>query len=62
VVSDASRGNDQPIHFSVELPRDPIGMHTVGWHATRHLVFDLTPNTHELSIRADDVYAQQIAG
>jgi glycosyltransferase involved in cell wall biosynthesis len=62
VVNDAGRTNDQPIHFSVELPRDPIGMHTVGWHSKRHLVFDLVPNTHELSIRADDVYAQQIAG
>jgi glycosyltransferase involved in cell wall biosynthesis len=43
VVEDASRMPDSPIHFTIELPRDPIGMWTVGWDAKRHLVFDLTP-------------------
>jgi glycosyltransferase involved in cell wall biosynthesis len=43
VVSDATRTTDQPIHFSIELPRDPIGIWTTGWRAQRHLVFDLTP-------------------
>jgi glycosyltransferase involved in cell wall biosynthesis len=51
VVEDASRSPESPIHFTVELPRDPIGMWTVGWSAKRHLVFDLKPNLEELKIR-----------
>lgn len=43
VVSDATRTTDQPIHFTIELPHDPIGIWTTGWRARRHLVFDLTP-------------------
>lgn len=51
VVEDASRSPESPIHFTVELPRDPIGMWTVGWTFKRHLVFDLTPNLEEIKIR-----------
>jgi|UPI0004806D65 glycosyltransferase involved in cell wall biosynthesis len=51
VVEDASRSPESPIHFTVELPRDPIGMWTVGWTFKRHLVFDLTPNLNEIKIR-----------
>jgi glycosyltransferase involved in cell wall biosynthesis len=51
VVEDASRSPEAPIHFTVELPRDPIGMWTVGWSARRHLVFDLTPNLEEIKYR-----------
>jgi hypothetical protein len=51
VVEDASRSPESPIHFTVELPRDPIGMWTVGWSFKRHLVFDLTPNLEEIKIR-----------
>jgi glycosyltransferase involved in cell wall biosynthesis len=43
VVDQTGRTPDQPIHFSIELPPDPIGMATVGWRAQRHLVFDLSP-------------------
>jgi hypothetical protein len=52
VVENATRAPDSPIHFSIELPPDPIGMWTVGWHNKRHLVFDLTPNVEELRRRA----------
>jgi glycosyltransferase involved in cell wall biosynthesis len=51
VVEDASRSPESPIHFTMELPRDPIGMWTVGWSFKRHLVFDLTPNLEEIKIR-----------
>jgi glycosyltransferase involved in cell wall biosynthesis len=53
VVADAGRTPDQPIHFAIELPRDPIGMWTVGWHARRHLVFDLEPNYADLRFRTE---------
>jgi glycosyltransferase involved in cell wall biosynthesis len=51
VVDDASRTPESPIHFTMELPPDPIGMWTVGWTYKRHLVFDLTPNLAEIKIR-----------
>jgi hypothetical protein len=58
VVNDAGRAPDAPIHFSVELPPDPIGMWTVGWISKRHLVFDLAPNLAELENRAQLMKAE----
>jgi len=43
VVNDANRNPDSPIHFSVELPPDPLGVSVPAWTAKRHLVFDLAP-------------------
>jgi glycosyltransferase involved in cell wall biosynthesis len=59
VVNDASRTPESPIHFTMELPRDPIGMWTVGWQAKRHLVFDLTPDLRDMKIRAERLAAEQ---
>jgi glycosyltransferase involved in cell wall biosynthesis len=44
VVLEASQTPDAPIHFTVELPHDPIGMYVVDWHPRRYLTFDLEPN------------------
>jgi glycosyltransferase involved in cell wall biosynthesis len=60
VVNDAGRTPESPIHFTMELPRDPIGMWTVGWTAKRHLVFDLTPDLRDLKVRAERLAAEQV--
>jgi glycosyltransferase involved in cell wall biosynthesis len=61
VVNDAARTPEMPIHFTMELPRDPIGMGTPGWRAKRHLVFNLTPAPDDLTIRAERLAADQAA-
>jgi len=60
VVNDADRNPESPIHFTMELPRDPIGMGTPGWRAKRHLVFDLTPALVDIETRAERLAADQM--
>jgi len=58
VVNDSGRTPESPIHFTMELPRDPIGMGTPGWRAKRHLVFDLTPAPGDVASRAERLAAE----
>jgi glycosyltransferase involved in cell wall biosynthesis len=43
VVNDANRSPEAPIHFTIDLPPDPLGISVPAWKAQRRLVFDLTP-------------------
>jgi len=43
VVNDANRTPEAPIHFTMELPPDPIEIPMPAWNAKRQIVFDLTP-------------------
>ena len=43
VVNDANRTPDTPIHFTIDLPPEPLGVPMPAWKAKRQLVFDLTP-------------------
>jgi glycosyltransferase involved in cell wall biosynthesis len=43
VVNDANRAPEAPIHFTIDLPPDPLGIPLPAWRAQRRLVFDLTP-------------------
>jgi glycosyltransferase involved in cell wall biosynthesis len=52
VVNDANRSPEAPIHFTIDLPPDPIGIPVPAWRAQRRLVFDLTPT--ELLRNASD--------
>jgi glycosyltransferase involved in cell wall biosynthesis len=43
VVEDANRSPEAPVHFTIDLPPDPLGIPLPAWKAQRRLVFDLTP-------------------
>jgi len=43
VVEDANRSPDAPVHFTIDLPPEPLGIPMPAWQAQRRLVFDLTP-------------------
>jgi hypothetical protein len=57
VVNDAGRNPESPIHFTMEIPRDPFGQGTPGWRTKRHLVFDLTPAPDDIRSRAERLAA-----
>jgi glycosyltransferase involved in cell wall biosynthesis len=43
VVNDANRSPDSPVHFTIDLPPEPLGIPMPAWKAQRRLTFDLTP-------------------
>lgn len=43
VVNDADRSPESPIHFTIDLPPEPLGIPLPAWRSERRLTFNLTP-------------------
>jgi glycosyltransferase involved in cell wall biosynthesis len=43
VVTDANRTPDQPIHFTIDIPTDPLSPSIPAWKATRQVTFNFAP-------------------